>query len=158
MIIMDQDSEYFSKEGLKKLKTELENFKIKKRKEIAARLEYAKSLGDLSENSEYQEAKESQLLNEAKISELEDMLRRAVVVEHAPSLGKVDIGSKVTLEDKKGGQIVFTVVGANEAAPSENKISHESPMGKAIIGHKKYDAVTVLTPKGQVNYKIVDVS
>lgn len=154
----DQDSEYFSKDGLKKLKTELENLKTKKRKEIADRLEYAKSLGDLSENSEYQEAKESQLLNEAKISELEDMLRRAVVVEHAPSLGEADIGSKVTLEDEKGAVVVFTIVGANEAAPSENKISHESPIGKALLGHKKYDNITVLTPKGTIEYKIQDVS
>lgn len=155
---MDQDSEYFSKEGLKKLKLELENLKTKKRKEIADRLEYAKSLGDLSENSEYQEAKESQLLNEAKISELEDMLRRAIVVEHAPSLGKVDIGSKVTLEDERGGQMIFTIVGANEAAPSENKISHESPLGKALLGHKKFDKVAVVTPKGSAEYKIQDIS
>lgn len=154
----DQDSEYFSKEGLQKLKTELESLKTKKRKEIAGRLEYAKSLGDLSENSEYQEAKESQLLNEAKISELEDMLRRAVVVEHAPSLGKVDIGSKVTLEDARGVSVIFTIVGANEAAPSENKISHESPTGKALLGHKKFDNITVLTPKGSIEYKIQDVS
>ena len=155
---MDQDSEYFSKEGLKKLKAELENLKTKKRKEIAGRLEYAKSLGDLSENSEYQEAKESQLLNESKISELEDMLRRAVVVEHAPFLGKVDIGSKVILENSKGETVVFTIVGAHEAAPSENKISHESPIGKALLGHKKSDNITVLTPKGSIEYKIQDVS
>lgn len=154
----DQDSEYFSKEGLKKLKAELESLKTKKRKEIADRLEYAKSLGDLSENSEYQEAKESQLLNEAKISELEDMLRRAVVVEHAPSLGKVDIGSKVTLEDARGASILFIIVGAHEAAPSENKISHESPIGKALLGHKKYDKITALTPKGSIEYKIQDIS
>ena len=155
---MDQDAEYFSKEGLLKLKNELEILKTKKRKEIADRLEYAKSLGDLSENSEYQEAKESQLLNEAKISELEDMLRRAVVVEHAPSLGKVDIGSKVVLEDSSGKRIEFIIVGANEAAPSENKISHESPVGKALLGHKKFDTVTVLTPKGSFDYKIQEVS
>lgn len=154
----DQDSEYFSKEGLKKLKSELESLKTKKRKEIADRLEYAKSLGDLSENSEYQEAKESQLLNEAKISELEDMLRRAVVVEHAPSLGKVDIGSKVTLEDEKGEQVIYTIVGANEAAPLDNKISHESPIGKAMLGHKKFDKVTVIIPRGSAEYKIQDVS
>jgi|SRR3989338_3910659 len=155
---MDQDPEYFSKEGLGKLKTELEGLKTKKRKEIADRLEYAKSLGDLSENSEYQEAKESQLLNEAKISELEDMLRRAVVVEHSPNLGKVDIGSKVSVEDGTGKQTIFTIVGSNEAAPAENKISHESPLGKAILGKKKFDQVTVVTPKGPVEYKIQDIN
>ena len=154
----DQDSEYFSQEGLSKLKAELETLKTKKRKEIAGRLEYAKSLGDLSENSEYQEAKESQILNEAKIAELEDMLRRAVVVKYAPALGKVDIGSKVLLEDFAGNVVEFIIVGAQEAAPLENKISHESPLGKALLGHKKFDEVTAQTPKGETKYKILDVS
>lgn len=154
----DQDSEYFSQEGLSKLKAELETLKTKKRKEIADRLEYAKSLGDLSENSEYQEAKESQILNEAKIAELEDMLRRAVVVKHAPALGKVDIGSKVLVEDFAGKVAEFTIVGAQEAAPLENKISHESPLGKALLGHKKFDEVIAQAPKGEVKYKILDVS
>ena len=102
------DSTYFSKEGLAKLKKELESLKTKKRKEIAGRLEYAKSLGDLSENSEYQEAKESQIMNEAKIAELEDMLRRAVVVEHSASRGQVDIGSQVAVEDISGKRLNFT--------------------------------------------------
>jgi len=154
----DQDSEYFSKEGLTKLKRELEALKTTKRKEIADRLEFAKSLGDLSENSEYQEAKEAQVLNETKIVELEDMLRRAVVVEKASSLGVIDIGSKVALEDQFGKRSEFFIVGAQETEPSQNKISHESPIGKAIVGHKSGDAVTVLTPKGQVNYKIIDVN
>ncbi|KKT57411.1 MAG: Transcription elongation factor GreA [Candidatus Giovannonibacteria bacterium GW2011_GWC2_44_9] len=151
------DSTYFSKVGLTKLKSELESLKTKKRKEIANRLEYAKSLGDLSENSEYQEAKESQILNEAKIAELEDMLRRAVVVEHSASLGQVDIGSQVTVEDALGKRLNFTIVGANEASPAENKISNESPLGKALLNHKKFDAVSVHTPKGVLEYKIIDI-
>src|SRR3989338_5553460 len=89
------DSTYFSKEGLAKLKKELESLKTKKRKEIAGRLGYAKSLGDLSENSEYQEAKESQIMNEAKIAELEDMPRRGFGVEHSASRGQGDFGSQV---------------------------------------------------------------
>ena len=151
------DSTYFSKEGLAKLKKELESLKTKKRKEIAGRLEYAKSLGDLSENSEYQEAKESQIMNEAKIAELEDMLRRAVVVEHSASLGQVDIGSQVTVEDALGKRLNFTIVGANEASPAENKISNESPLGKALLNHKKGETVSAHTPKGVLEYKIVDI-
>ena len=151
------DSTYFSKVGLTKLKSELESLKTKKRKEIANRLEYAKSLGDLSENSEYQEAKESQILNEAKIAELEDMLRRAVVVEHSASRGQVDIGSQVAVEDISGKRLNFTIVGANEASPAENKISNESPLGKALLNHKKGETVSAHTPKGVLEYKIVDI-
>ncbi|KKS96297.1 transcription elongation factor GreA [Candidatus Giovannonibacteria bacterium RIFCSPLOWO2_01_FULL_43_160] len=151
------DSTYFSKEGLAKLKKELESLKTKKRKEIAGRLEYAKSLGDLSENSEYQEAKESQIMNEAKIAELEDMLRRAVVVEHSASRGQVDIGSQVAVEDISGKRLNFTIVGANEASPAENKISNESPLGKALLNHKKGETVSAHTPKGVLEYKIVDI-
>src|SRR3972149_4649855 len=153
---MDQDSTYFSKEGLVKLKSELESLKTKKRKEIADRLEYAKSLGDLSENSEYQEAKESQILNEGKIVELEDMLRRAVVVEHAFK-DTADIGSQIVLEDSGGNQLRFTIVGSKEASPSENKISHESPLGKALLGRKKHDNISVNIPKGVAQYKITDI-
>ena len=153
----DLDSAYFSKEGLAKLKNELGTLKTKKRKEIADRLEFAKSLGDLSENSEYQEAKESQILNEAKIAELEDMLRRAVVVEHSAFGGQVDIGSQVAVEDVSGKRLNFTIVGANEASPAENKISNESPLGKALLNHKKFDAVSVHTPKGVLEYKIIDI-
>lgn len=153
----EKDSMYFSKEGLAKLKGELENFKTKKRKEIADRLEYAKSLGDLSENSEYQEAKESQILNEGKIAEMEDMLRRAVVVEKAASREKVDIGSEIIVEDSGGKRTSFTVVGANESSPAENKISHESPLGKALLGQRKRESVSVQTPKGVIQYKIIDI-
>ena len=153
----DKDLMYFSKEGLVKLKGELENFKTKKRKEIADRLEYAKSLGDLSENSEYQEAKESQILNEGKIAEMEDMLRRAVVVEKTASPEKVDIGSEIILEDSGGKRTNFTIVGANESSPAENKISHESPLGKALLGHRKLESISAQTPKGVIQYKIIDI-
>lgn len=154
--MQNQDSAYFSKEGIAKLKSELEYLKTQKRKEIADRLEYAKSLGDLSENSEYQEAKESQILNESKIAESEDMLRRAVVVEHT-SRDTADIGSQILVEDALGNQKNFIMVGSKEAAPAENKISHESPFGKALLGHKKFEKVSVQTPKGVVEYKILDI-
>ena len=155
----DQDSQYFSKEGLAKLKQEREDCKTKIRQEIAQRLEYAKSLGDLSENSEYQEAKESQMLNESHIAELEATLRRAILVEKNTTTDVVQIGSRVDIEAVDGGaRMTFCVVGANEASPAEQKISHESPLGQALLKHKKGDVVDVRTPKGLVRYKIVEVT
>lgn len=155
----NQDSEYFSEEGLKKLKGEIEDLKTKARREIADRLEYAKSLGDLSENSEYQEAKESQVLNETRIVELEDDLRRAVVVKKGTTKDYIEIGSKVILErtDQPGTKLEFFVVGSNESSPGENKISNESPLGTALWKHKKNEIVSVLTPKGKVEYKILEI-
>ncbi len=154
---MTDENIYFSKEGLENMKTELNLLKTKKRKEIADRLEFAKSLGDLSENSEYQEAKESQILNETKIAELEDTLRRAVVVER-PQSGTIDIGSTVILEDESGKTHTFHIVGSNETSPSENKISHESPLGKSLLGRKKYDDISVSTPRGVIRYKISGIT
>jgi transcription elongation factor GreA len=154
---MPDQSEYFSEEGLAKLKQELEDCKTKVRQEIAQRLEYAKSLGDLSENSEYQEAKESQMLNESKIAELEDTLRRAVLVHKSALVDMVEIGSRVVLE-ANGIKLDFSIVGANEANPAEKKISHESPIGAAIVGHRAGETVSVQTPKGAVAYKIISVA
>ena len=157
--MINQESEYFSEEGLKKLKNELEELKTKTRREIADRLEYAKSLGDLSENSEYQEAKEAQVLNETKILELEDALRRAVVVKKSNGKDYIDIGSSVLLErtDQPGIKLKFFVVGSNEASPEENKISNESPLGAMLWKRKKNEVVSVTTPKGKVEYKILDI-
>lgn len=157
--MINQESEYFSEEGLRKLKEELETLKTKTRREIADRLEYAKSLGDLSENSEYQEAKEAQVLNEARISELEDDLRRAVVVKKNASKDYINIGSKVVLEktSQPGAPIEFSVVGSNEASPEENKISNESPLGAALLRHRKNDIVSISTPKGKIEYKILEI-
>lgn len=154
----DHDLQYFSKEGFAKLKQELEDRKIKMRQEIAQRLEYAKSLGDLSENSEYQEAKESQMLNESYIAELEATLRRAIVVEKNTATDTVQIGSRVDIESvDSGARTMFFVVGANEASPEEQKISHESPLGQALLKHKREDVVEVHAPKGTVRYKIIDI-
>ena len=152
----NQDSEYFSEEGVKKLKEELETLKTKTRRDIADRLEYAKSLGDLSENSEYQEAKEAQVLNEARVSELEEDLRRAVVVKKGVSRDSVEIGSKVVVE-RSGEKFEFNIVGFNEASPEEYKISSESPLGTALLKHKNGDTVSVSTPKGKIEYKILEI-
>ena len=147
---------YLSNEGLEKLKQELQDMKSDGRKEIAQRLEDAKALGDLSENSEYQEAREAQELLEQKILELEEALRNAVVIEKTGTTDKVLIGSTVTVESPSGKQ-TFTIVGSEEAQPSEYKISNESPLGKAFLSHQVGDRVEVKAPIGVVHYKILQI-
>src|SRR3990167_11171624 len=134
------DSTYFSKEGLAKLKKELESLKTKKRKEVAGRLEYAKSLGDLSENAEYQEAKEEQQVLEARIADLEDILGRAVLISHQTPASFVDVGS-VVIAQKEGNlkEDCYFIVGREEADPDQNRISNESPLGRALLGKKKWE-------------------
>ncbi|MBI2039128.1 MAG: transcription elongation factor GreA [Candidatus Niyogibacteria bacterium] len=150
--------EYLSEDGLRQITKELETLKIAKRKEIADRLEYAKSLGDLSENSEYQEAKEAQVENEMRVAELEDVLLRAVVVGKADDDSTISMGSAVVLRrEGEKSDLRVVLAGAGEADLSASKISYESPLGRALVGHKKNDKITVLTPKGEVKYKILDI-
>ncbi len=148
-------SEYLSEEGLEKLKKELEELKTVKRKEIAARLEHAKTLGDLSENAEYQETKEEQALVESKIVELEDMVRDAVIIK-GHRTDQVTIGSTVRVHSDRGEE-VFTIVGSEEAKPAEGKISNESPLGKAFLGKKAGETVEVKTPAGVMGYRVVEI-
>lgn len=149
-------SEYISEEGLEKLKREAHELKTTTRQEIAARLEAAKALGDLSENAEYQEAKEAQSLNEARILELEEMLRNIIVIQKPTSVGVVQIGSTVTVAHS-GGEERYMIVGTEEANPAGGKISNESPLGKAFLGKKVGDVVMVKTPAGEIEYKIVRI-
>src|SRR3989338_2702649 len=131
--------QYLSEEGGAQHKKELEELKIK-RQEIALRLEEAKALGDLSENQEYISAREAQAFNEGKILELEQLLRDAVVIDKNHRSSVVHIGS--TVEVKANGRTqILTIVGSEEANPSGGKISNESPLGKAFLGHKAGDAV-----------------
>jgi len=146
---------YLSKEGLEQLKKELERLKLK-RQEIAQRLEEAKALGDLSENTEYLQAKEAQGFNEGKILELEDTLKNAVVISKNGGNSIVQIGGTVEV-NSQGEKQTFTIVGSEEANPAEGKISNESPLGRAFLGHKVGDAVNVETPRGRANYKIISV-
>ncbi len=145
--------EYLSPEGLEKLKRELEELKTVKRREIAMRLEAAKALGDLSENAEYQEAKEAQSLNEANIQELEEVLRDVVVIQKPVNSATVQIGSTVEVESARGRE-TFTIVGSEEADPLNGRISNESPMGQAFLGAKAGDEVDMKTPGGNSRYKI----
>ena len=146
-------SEYISAEGLERLKRELEELKTVRRLEIAERLEAAKALGDLSENAEYQEAKEAQSLNEAKIQELEEMLRNIVVIQKPTNASSVQIGSTITVDSSHGNE-TFTIVGSEEADPTQGRISNESPMGKSFLGCQLGDTVEIKIPGGSETYKI----
>jgi transcription elongation factor GreA len=149
-------SHYFSPEGLEKLKQEYVHRTEQLRSEIAARIKEAKDQGDLSENAEYAEAKESQSLNEGRIEELRVILGSAVVFGSPSAGGVARIGSRLTVQSGKNSR-EFVIVGAAEADPANGKISNESPLGSAFLGHKKGDSVSVAAPKGSIEYKIVQV-
>ena len=148
--------EYLSQEGLEKLKKELHELKTVKRQDIARRLEHAKTLGDLSENAEYQDTKEEQNQVEAHIAELEDRLRNVVLIEKNQGTDRVSVGSTVKVASPRGEE-TYQIVGSEEANPSEGKISNESPMGKGFLGRKAGDDVEVRTPGGVTVYKILEI-
>ena len=151
------DAHYMSREKLDELKGELQDRKTTVRKEVATSLEYAKSLGDLSENFEYHDAKDRQSDNEKRIIELEGLIENAVVIEKQSGGHVVDLGVSFVVE-KDGKQIEYQIVGSNEANPLERKISNESPMGQAFIGSKVGEEVVVQTPAGSAAYTIVSIA
>ena len=137
-------------EGLEKLKKEIEYLSTDKRREVAERIKEAREFGDISENSEYDDAKNEQAMLEARIATLEDELRSASVINASElSADVVRVGSQVHVKDDNGKSLTYTIVGSTEADPSENKLSNESPVGKALVGRKKGDAVTVQLPNGK---------
>ena len=148
-----------TEEGLKNLEAELENLKTVKRKEVAEKIKVALSFGDLSENSEYDEAKNEQGIIEARILEIEAMLKNVKVIdEHELSTELVNVGSKVKVKDMEYDEIIdYKIVGPSEANPMEGRISDESPVGAAFIGHKEGDLVKVETPGGICSYKIMEI-
>ena len=136
--------------GLEKLKGELEYLANDKRREVAERIKEAREFGDISENSEYDDAKNEQAMLEARIASLEDKLRSASVID-AKELSNdvVRVGSLVNVKDEGSGKsLQYTIVGSTEANPSENKLSNESPVGKALLGHKRNETVEVAVPRG----------
>ena len=152
-----------TKGGLKKLKEELDQLKTIRRKEVAERLKEAISYGDLSENAEYEEAKNEQAFVEGRILELEMQVKRAKIISEKATGKKsqvVDIGSKVTVQEKGGRDEpeTYTIVGSTEADPIEHKISNESPIGKALLGHSKGEVVEVQAPGGKSRYEIVKIA
>jgi transcription elongation factor GreA len=138
-----------TEEGLQNLKEELEHLQGAKRREVAERIKEAREFGDISENSEYDDAKNEQAMLEARIAQLEERLRGARVLD-AGELGTdvVRVGSKVDVQDDKGKKQSFVIVGATEASPPE-RLSNESPVGKALMGHKKGDTAEVVLPNGK---------
>ena len=149
--------EYVSEEGLKKLKDELHTLKTSKRQEVAARLEHAKSLGDLSENAEYHEAKEEQSLIESNIGELEEKIRNAIVIKKKHQTDVVDIGSKVRVKSKYGEES-YVIVGSEESNPQKGKISNKSPLGKSFLGCRPGEKVSVEIPSGKIVYEILEIT
>lgn len=148
--------QYFSKEGLEKLKNELHERTEVMRPQIAVRIKEAKEQGDLSENAEFDAAKEAQSMNEGRIEEIHQILENAVIVESSKSGGVVSVGSTVKAECD-GKTYSYTIVGVSESDPAKGFISNESPLGKAFLGHKKGDSIEVRTPKGVSKYKILEV-
>lgn len=146
-------------EGLKKLEDELENLRSVKRHEVAERIKVAIGYGDISENSEYDDAKNEQAFIEGRILELEQMISTATVIDNAANKeGVVMLGSTVVVQDMEfGDEESYTIVGTTEADPSQNRISNESPVGAAILGQKVGSVVEVHTPAGELSYKILEV-
>ena len=147
-------------EGYKKLKAEIELLSTEKRREVAERIRVARQFGDIAENAEYDDAKNDQMLLEHRIARLEEQLRNARVIEKKEiSSDMVSVGSTVRLRDVDAKQTVeYRIVGSAEANPSLNKLSNESPVGRAIMGHKKGETVEVATPRGaRLKYKILEI-
>ena len=146
-------------EGLQKLKDEIQYLTGEKRREVAERIKHAREFGDISENSEYDDAKNEQAMLEQRIAQLEERLASARVIEREDvPAGVVDVGTRVRLKDVDANQTIeYVIVGSAEANPAQGKLSNESPVGKAIIGRKKGETVEVAAPRGSLKYKIVDV-
>jgi transcription elongation factor GreA len=146
-------------EGFEKLKHEIEHLSTQKRREVADRIRVAREFGDIAENSEYDDAKNEQALLEHRIATLEERLRSARVIDKREiRTDEVSIGSKVRLKDMETNKTVeYHIVGSAEANPAEQKLSNESPVGKAIIGHKKGETVEVTAPRGSLKFKIIDI-
>lgn len=147
-------------EGLANLEQELEYLKTVKRKEVSEKIKVALSFGDLSENSEYDEAKNEQAMVEARIVEIEQLFKNVTVLdEDGISTETVSVGSRVTVSNAKTDKVeTYRIVGSTEASPTDKRISDESPVGKALLGHKVGEAVDVEAPSGIIQFKIIDIS
>jgi len=146
-------------EGFQRLKEEVEYLSSVKRDEVAERIRAARDFGDISENSEYDDAKNEQAMLEARIYSLEERLRGAIVIDSdSVSTDTVGVGTKVTLQDMQAGDVIqYSIVGSAEADPAALKLSNESPVGRAIIGHKPGDKVTVIVPRGSKKFKVLAI-
>jgi len=157
---MRKEPIYMSREGYEKLREQLEYLKKVKRKEIAQAIEHARSLGDLTENAEYDAAKEAQAFNEKSIAELENKLIRARIIEeeNIPK-DEVRIGAKVRLKDMKSGEeLEYTLVSETEANLTCGKISVASPVAQGLLGHKENDIVQIKIPAGTLRYRVLKIT
>jgi len=148
-----------TQDGYKKLQAEIDHLRTEKRREVAERIRVAREFGDIAENAEYDDAKNEQAMLEHKIAQLEERLLSArVITKKEISKDTVSVGSKVRIRDVAARQTFeYHIVGSAEANPAENKLSNESPVGKAIMGHKKGDVVEVAAPKGSMKFKILEI-
>jgi transcription elongation factor GreA len=154
----DSHEAFLTPEKFEELKKELENLKTVRRKEIAESLEYARSLGDLSENAEYQEARDMQAAIEERILYLEKVIKEAKIVAHNKKGDVVGLGSVITIQkDGEKESRTYTIVGSEEANIHEHKLSYLSPLGEALMGKAKGDSFNFNTPNGKMSYKVVDV-
>lgn len=155
---MNDVQEYLTAEKFEELKKELEHLKTVRRKEVAESLEYARSLGDLSENAEYQEARDMQAAIEERINHLEQVMKEAKIVAHDKKGGVVGLGSEVSIQKQGDKQeYSYTIVGSEEVNIHERKLSYLSPLGEALMGKSKGDEFEFETPNGKQKYKILRV-
>jgi len=147
---------YVTKKGLEDLKEELDYLKKAKRKEVSSRIRKALEEGDISESGEYSEAKDEQAFVEGKIAELSNRIKNAVVIKKGRQANNVEVGSTVVVKSD-GQEAEYTITGSTEANPTAGKISNESPLGQAFLGHSSGEEVEVETPKGLTKFKIVTV-
>lgn len=156
---MAEKEVFLTREGYDNLKNELEELKTVTRKEVSERIKVALGYGDLSENAEYDQAKNEQALVEDRILQIENILRMAKIVEeHEVTTDKVNISTDVTvLEEGEDEPEVFSIVGSAESDPINNKISNESPLGAALLGRRRKDVVEVEAPDGVIRYKIISI-
>ncbi len=146
-----------TEEGKRKLEAELKELKEVRRPDIISKIEQAKEMGDLSENAEYHDAKDQQGLMEARVNEIEEVLKKAVISCGAGSNESISIGAKFTVENQANEKKELELVGFNEADPLAGKISNESPMGQAFLGKRKGDTVAVEAPRGTIVFKVLEI-
>ena len=154
---MNSKPTYISRDGLEKLRKELEEMVSSRRPEIAQRIHDAKELGDLTENAEYEDAKNEQAFVEGRIQTLEALIKNATLIDEHTTNDHVQVGSTVKVKGPDGS-VSFTIVGSTEAKPTEGRISNESPVGRALLGKKKGEKVVVKVPAGDFTYKVVNIT
>jgi transcription elongation factor GreA len=154
---MPEEPSYLTREGEQRLKEELEQLKGPAREQLAARLRAAIQQGDLSENADYSAAKEEQGFLEGRIQELDAILRNVIIIDDNKKRDVVDVGAHITIQEDDYPEETYYMVGPKEADPTKGRISHESPIGKALLGHRVGDEVTADTPNGSINFKILKI-